>query len=249
MMTDHENDGALTQLRAYLAQEQLSENSRLPSERDLCDLLGVSRAALRKGLARLQEEGRIWRHVGRGTFVGPRPAEHGDDFASIISRTNPSRVMEARLQIEPQLARLAALHATREDVDEMRHCLRKTAEADSWRGYETWDNKLHRAIAEATHNPVLVAMFDSLNTIRRAVVWGRLRSARLPDPSHHSFAEHERLVAAISDRDLEAATSRMDEHLQSVAKNLLSAARTASRQGKSGERPVSPVDGAPSGHV
>ena len=83
--------------------------------------------------------------------------------------------MEARLSLEPELARLAALHATPADLDELAKCVRQSREAGDWRTYEYWDNRLHRAVAEATANVVLLALFDSLNTIRRTVTWGRLR--------------------------------------------------------------------------
>ena len=87
---------------------------------------------------------------------------------------------------------------------------------------ETWDNQLHRAIAEATHNALLIALFDTLNTVRRTVVWGRLRAAKPYPPSdHHSHADHEAIVQAIRDRDMDAARNNMRVHLETVQRNLL----------------------------
>lgn len=220
-MLDRRDDGALVQLRAYLTQHGLGRGERLPPERELCATLGISRTALRHALAQLEAEGRIWRHVGRGTFVGNRPLEGGIDLGAVTNKVNPAQVMEARLHVEPELARVAALHATAEDLREMQYCMAQSRRSRSWRVYETWDNNLHRAIACATHNPVLLALFDSLNAVRRAVVWGRLRATRLPTPQHHSFAEHERLVGAIAERDLAQAAACMHAHLQSVRENLL----------------------------
>ena len=73
--------GTLTQLRAFLAQAPLSVDSRLPPERELCQQLGVSRGELRKALATLEAEGQLWRHVGKGTFIGARPAESLADLS------------------------------------------------------------------------------------------------------------------------------------------------------------------------
>src|SRR3546814_6411843 len=70
-----QGQGALTQMRAYLAQRDLPANSRLPPERELCDILGVSRGELRKALAVMESNGELWRHVGKGTFIGARPAD------------------------------------------------------------------------------------------------------------------------------------------------------------------------------
>lgn len=221
-MANGETQSALTQLRAWLANRGPGADPRLPPERELAATLGVSRGTLRKALAELEAEGLIWRHVGRGTFVGDRPVEPRLDLTEVMRRTNPADVMEARLLLEPELARLAALHATAADLEELGLCLRESRGAPDWRSYEYWDNRLHRVVAQATGNGVLLALLDSLNTIRRAITWGRLRRGpQRPAPDHHSFAEHEAIVGAIADRDPEAAASAMRRHLTSVRRNLL----------------------------
>ena len=219
---------ALTQLRAWLAQKALPPSTRLPPERELAELLGVSRGDLRKALALLERQGELWRHVGKGTFIGARPVAELSSVAAIAAATNPAEVMRARLAVEPELAREAALHATSDDIEEMKLCVAGARSAETWRQYETWDNRLHRAIAEAAHNALLLALFDTLNAVRRAVVWGRLRDEDPHPPAdHHSFAEHAAIVAAIEDRDLAAAATRMREHLENVQTLLLT--RGASR--------------------
>jgi len=60
--------------------------SRLPPERELAVLLGVSRSGLREGLEILEAEGRIWRHVGKGTFVGPRPIQAATGLDLVSAR-------------------------------------------------------------------------------------------------------------------------------------------------------------------
>jgi DNA-binding FadR family transcriptional regulator len=130
--------------------------------------------------------------------------------------------MRTRLILEPELAREAALHANLDDIAAMRDCMARTRAAETWRQYENFDNLLHRQIAQATRNTVLLGLFDALNSIRRAVVWGRLRpEPERPPADHHSFAEHERLVDAIEDRDLAGAATAMRVHLQSVARHLI----------------------------
>lgn len=220
--------GALTQLRAYLVQSDLPGNAKLPPERELVEILGVSRGDLRKALAVLEGEGELWRHVGKGTFVGARPVDELSTVATISAKTNPAEVMRTRLLIEPVIAREAALNATAEDIAEMRTCLKGAREARTWRFYENWDNRLHRTIAQSTHNVLMLAMFDTLNTVRRAVVWGRLRPpGDRPEPDHHSFAQHDALVSAIEDRDLRVAEFAMRTHLVDVARNLLEVTEAA----------------------
>lgn len=214
--------GVVMQLRAYLAQAELPENGRLPPERDLAGELGVTRAELRKALATLEAEGKLWRHVGKGTFLGNRPLDATTDVAGLVQRTNPAEVIKARLALEPEIARLAALNATPGQIAQMRECLSRSRAADSWRQYEMWDNQLHRSIGEATQNSLLLGLLDTLSAVRRAVSWGRLRGERpRPPADHHSFAEHDAIVAAITDRDMNGAAAAMRIHLFAVERNLL----------------------------
>lgn len=214
-------DAAVTQLRAFLAQSDLSDDGRLPPERELSVTLGVSRNELRRALAVLEAEGRVWRHVGKGTFVGMKPVEEATSVGAIASRSSPSEVMAARLMIEPMLAREAALNATAAHLDEMSRCIKAARGAETWREYEACDNRFHRTVAEAAGNTVLLALFDQLNAVRRTVVWGRKRDNRpRPPESHHSFAEHDQLLAALIDRDPGRAEQTMRAHLSTVESRL-----------------------------
>src|SRR5689334_14754432 len=228
MNDDIASGTALARLRTYLAQIEMPLDSRLPPERDLAGTLGVTRAALRKALATLESENQIWRHVGKGTFIGSRPIETMADVAAITRRTNPAEVMRTRLVLEPEVARMAALNATSAHIAEMHLCMQRTRAAQTWRQYEAWDNRLHRVIAEATQNSLLLALLDTLNAVRRAVVWGRLRVDKVkPSANHHSFDDHEAIVAAIEDRDLDRAAAAMRAHLENVERNLLRARPSA----------------------
>jgi DNA-binding FadR family transcriptional regulator len=209
-------------LKAYLREENFELNSRLPPERKLAEDMGVSRANLRSALAKLEAEGRIWRHVGKGTFIGSRPIETDSDADRVSSRTTPRELIEARMLIEPGLAGLAALHATKADISNMEHCIRKTKTAPDWRVYEAWDNKLHLTFAEAAHNIPLMSLFNMLNSIRRLVVWGRPRDIPfVRKQHHHSINEHDAIFNAISERNVHEAEQAMRSHLESVGANLL----------------------------
>lgn len=223
-------ESALTQIKAWLAQRDLPSDGRLPPERELCDLLGVSRGELRKALATLEQDGELWRQVGKGTFIGPRPVDTFLSIATIAKGTSPLEVMQARLMIEPMLAREAAVNATGAQLEELYRCVRLQRESETWRQYENADNRLHRTLAEATGNTVLTALFDQLNAVRRTVVWGRRRKNTIRPPAdHHSFAQHEAIVQAIDERDQESAYRAMQDHLMTVRDNLLQA-RVATEQ-------------------
>lgn len=222
VMRAGDGGSAAARLRFYLRESELAHGDRLPPERELAARLGLSRSELRKGLAALSAEGQLWRHVGRGTFVGSRPLGSVGDIAAMAQRTNPGEIMRARLMIEPELARLAALNATPAHIEELRTLALKARQATSWRQYEGLDTRLHRLIGEATQNGLLVALLDTLNAVRRMATWSRLRVQPFrPGRDHHSFAEHDRIAEAIANRDPAAAASAMHSHLQAVERNLL----------------------------
>ncbi|MEM1431829.1 MAG: FCD domain-containing protein [Pseudomonadota bacterium] len=219
-----ERDSATAQLQALISQGDYQPGDRLPPERELIDLIGVGRAALRRALEQLELEGRIWRHVGKGTFVANGAANTNapqDLFLHIGKELTPFRMMRARLCIEPAIAREAAVNASHQAVTRISTAMESARAAASWLEYERQDDQFHRAIAEAADNALLLALFDSLNRVRREVAQGAVtRQSARPAPSHTSFAEHEAITGAIEAHDPDAAYSAMRRHLQSVAARL-----------------------------
>lgn len=211
----------LDRLRAYLNVADLGDDGRLPPERELAEALDMGRTVLRKALATLQGEGLVWRHVGKGTFMGERPIDGPSDINALVLRTNPIEVMAARLAFEPEIARLAAVNATGAQINDLRSCAQKCRQASTWRQYEQYDNRLHRGLGEATQNSLLLGLLDTMTTVRRAVTWGRPRdNPGRPPRDHHSFDQHDRIVAAVSARDGQAAADAMRAHLRTVEQNL-----------------------------
>ncbi len=210
------------QLREYVARGGYGPGAKLPPERKLTDDLGLSRSTLRKALDVLEREGVIWRHVGRGTFVSQdTEVEPPDALVDLGRKLTPFRMMRARVAIEPAIAREAAINASADDIAQMEMAQQAAYSAETWRAYEKQDDLLHRAVAEAADNPLLLYLFDQLNQVRRAVAVGNVtrRTAR-PSREHVSFAEHEVLVAAIRDHDPQAAYEAMRTHLRSVSARL-----------------------------
>lgn len=219
-----ETDAApiLTQLQAYLATTSLPPDGRLPPERELAEALGTSRAELRKALAAMEAEGQLWRHVGKGTFLGARPLAAIGDAAALAKAADARAMVQARLVLEPQLAALAARHATPAHLAAMHDAMQASERpGQSWRGYETQDARLHREIALAAGNPILLALFDQLAAVRRVATWNRARAtADGPPADHPSFAEHHRLVTAIAHGDAPAAEADMRAHITAVHQSL-----------------------------
>ena len=142
-----------------------ADGVRLPPERDLAVEFGTSRSTVRKALARLEAQGLVWRHVGKGTFIGRPPEDALTPHIDIAA--TPREIIEARLGIEPLIAGYAALSASRRDIEFMWRCVERIEDARVWTTYEQWDCTLHRAFAVSTQNVVFVSFLETINHLRQ----------------------------------------------------------------------------------
>jgi DNA-binding FadR family transcriptional regulator len=210
-------------LRALLdegaADGTLLPGSKLPTERALVERLAAPRSAIRRALEVLERDGVVIRHVGRGTFLTEAAVQQVDGAPA---DTSPAEIMQVRLLLEPQVAALAARVATQADLDRITACLDRGGASEDFENFEAWDAKLHRAVAQAAHNGLLMNMFDVMNTARALPVWGSLkRRTSTPERRRCYHAEHTAIVEALCDRDPDGAQSTMRAHLETVADNLL----------------------------
>ncbi|WP_338664916.1 FCD domain-containing protein [Pararoseomonas sp. SCSIO 73927] len=207
---------AAHRLEAHLREVGLGPGDRLLPERQLTARLGISRRALRELLGEMELQGRIWRGVGQGTFLGPKPAT-ARRTAPAAQASHPLAVMEARMTLEPAMASLAAIKATAADIAAIARAAGRGAETSDERSWGRWDGAFHGAIARACHNPLLLAAFETVEAARALTDWGRLRAAITTKPMRQASAqEHAAIAAAIAARDAAAAGRAMRAHLQSV---------------------------------
>lgn len=194
---------------------------RLPTERDLCAAMNVSRRSVRRALEQLEADGLIWRKQGKGTFAGLPPDRTQALSAEIVGETNFLEVMEARLCIEPALAAMCAANATPADIDRMRNLARRTVEATDPQVIELWDGSLHRLIARTAGNRPLLTAFAMIDEIRNNRNWRGLRQkARSIETLIVSDAEHRAIIDAIEAGNAPQAEAAMRAHLQTLAVNL-----------------------------
>jgi DNA-binding FadR family transcriptional regulator len=213
---------AVRLLKQFIEENGLAPGDRLPAERELIGRLGMTRSGLRKALETLERDGVIWRHVGKGTFVsgGEETVDIGM-FSDIGHQITPVKMMRARQCIEAVIAREAAINASRQAALKIRQIKERAQAATTWEEYEAQDDLFHYAIAEATDNILLIALFDQLNKVRRAVAVSTvIRETKRPPDGHTSFAEHDRICAAIEARDPKAAHDAMWQHISSVSARL-----------------------------
>lgn len=223
------DDKILTRLRTWIESSGLKEGGRLPAERALAQILGISRAELRKAMFILEVEGRVERGAGRGTFLSKRAGATRKSsaaaarIAELAERTGPHEAMMARIAIEPELAALAAVHASSIQLRDIASLEIAMRGAGSWSKYEKLDAEFHDAIAQASGNSLLHEVHMTINQVRLVVVWQRLDTPlKSPPADYHSFAEHKAIVEALEKRDSASAKHAMRTHLKSTLSAITS---------------------------
>src|ERR1700676_1909754 len=231
------SDQALSKVRDFIETRNFAVDGRIPPERMLAAELGVGRRSLRRALDVLEQEGRIHRHQGRGTFIDPRrpasaeavfPAPNstargpsrfslGAALDNVLDYTNPLEVIEVRLSTEPVMARLAALRASQSEIKRLQTLAAKTRTASDAETYERADSLFHRTIAEAARNTLFLAFFDTMRASQRAVGWRRLGENAHCYKRQSVYADfHESIATAIAARNGHEAFAQMQRHLGDV---------------------------------
>jgi len=212
--TERPRERDLATLRRYVDEARRENRRRLPSEARLVEELGISRARLRGLLKTLEREGLIWRHVGKGTFIGERSLT--TELTSMPEVLTPPEAFEARLVVEPQIAALAARRATPGQIEEMRRCLAQMQALDDFDQWAIWDERLHRLVAKAACNKLLLAVYDTIRESAPSGMRNIVNRAFSSTTRNESNVEHERYIEAIANHDPAGAESLMRAHLQAV---------------------------------
>ncbi|MFM2371690.1 MAG: hypothetical protein RIS85_1412 [Pseudomonadota bacterium] len=206
-------DDDLARLRELLDDTAARGDERLPPEPRLSEELGVSRGRLRTLLRKLESEGAIWRHVGKGTFIGPRKLI---DTPAVAAAFSMDDILQARIVLEPQLAAEAAMHSTPDDIAAMDACLAEMTLAGSMLQWKRLDERLHRIIAQSTHNALLLMLYDTLRAQMKLSLDRRIDQVfgAEPGPKENTDDEHRAVVDAIREHDPLAAETAMRNHLR-----------------------------------
>jgi DNA-binding FadR family transcriptional regulator len=208
-------------LRDRIVHGEFPLHSQLPPERTLCQRLGVTRTGLRSALQILEAENRIWRHVGKGTFVGGRPSSVHSCPEFLGTHTTLSELLEARHLIEPIAARLAALRAHGSDLDLLERYYRAAASSPDWESWNKWDELFHRALAEASANGFIISIIDHVFRAKGHSRWCITRAPTFNAALKKKYsAHHADIVNSVVSRDCNGAETAMQRHIAAIAKSL-----------------------------
>ena len=202
--------------------KKLKPGDKLPSERELAEMLGVSRSSIRDAIRGLELAGLVEPRQGAGTIV--REISTGsvvNPFANALERKKElvGELLDFRKMLEPPLAARAATHASVEEISEMEEILRRQEEKQrAGEAAVAEDTEFHYSVAMASDNSVVIKVLDILMDLLRDT---RERSLQVEGRGQKSLAGHRRILAAIRSHDAEAAKAAMRRHIEDVEEIVL----------------------------
>lgn len=207
---------------------EFPDGAQLPPERNLAEQLGVSRASLREALSALQIIGLVKTKPGQGTFICARkvPSLLQLDTSWLYEEEeSPFAILQARKTVEPHIAALAARQRSDAVLKRLGQILDSVEVDLSDRNiFSEGDRKFHKAISEATENPVLMSMMSIVYELMGHRLWLTLVTESFlthPGWPQKGTAQHRRIYEAIRAQNEKAAAARMREHLESVERMIV----------------------------
>ena len=219
--SDRISNVIVDQIKEAVFQKKLNPGDKLPSERQLIDQFKTSRVTIREALRTLEQFGilEIRRGMEGGAFIRDPNTKFINNFLQdmfAMGKIKISDFTEARMAIEPYSVKLATMRITedllrkvRQNIQEAGEYLRKKNRMDA----RLLDLEFHRLIAQASQNPVIFFMIDSIMDIME----NNISSIPLPGkPVERTNWYHEEIYVALRDRDDRRAQDLMLKHIQEI---------------------------------
>ena len=188
----------LEQVKSMIAQGVYKKGDLLPSEKELIEMMGVSRITVRKALQILSEAGVIETRKGKGSFVAVDASELAPASMDLKKYCESFvQATRARLLLEPAIARQAAQTATPEELEQLRKNVHTALPMD----------RFHDVLVEMVHNPLVADWIQQSH---------RLETDPQRSMSPQLEAQHQKIYEAIRDHKSEHAYFYMKEHLEFV---------------------------------
>ena len=210
----------IDQIKNEIKNGELKPGEKLPPERELAKLLGVSRTSIRESIQALAFSGYLNVIHGKGAFVNDSALKY-DEISNLITNISDfslSSLMEVRIMMEAEFARIAALRGNEDDIKKIKDCYEKMKNAESISSFVIEDLGFHMAIAEASHN-------ELMNCLMR--IFGELLHKETNRIVELSVGIKDSIVSvsydivqAINNKESEKAKELMVEHLSIVESSI-----------------------------
>ncbi|MDH2925614.1 FCD domain-containing protein [Lonepinella koalarum] len=210
-------------LKQQLVDGVYQVGDRLPPERDLAELMNVSRTVIREAIIMLELDDLVSVRKGSGVYVIASPkvmAQNDDNYE--YADVGPFELLQARQLVESSIAEFAAIQASRNDILRLKDILsreRITLEQNDEDYSE--DEEFHSAIAEITQNEVLINLQKELWKYRNNPMWKGLH-LHISDHKYRQMwlKDHEAILTSIQRKDPALAKKAMWQHLENVKQKL-----------------------------
>jgi GntR family transcriptional regulator, transcriptional repressor for pyruvate dehydrogenase complex len=208
-------------IQEIIIANQLRPGTRLPSERELAEQLGVSRVTVSQASQVLEQRGLIQRKVGGGTYVTDRARSAFAESMQrlfVVENCTFDDLIQLRLMLEPEAAAIAAISASADELTELGRLVDRmdaTSDSRDIEGHVAADLAFHTALAEATHNELILGVSLGVQKLMEQFIRVQDRgttSRRIEDNPHRHRLAYDALAA----RDPNAARERMRDHIENA---------------------------------
>jgi DNA-binding FadR family transcriptional regulator len=210
-------DRVVDEVQRVIVNGHLEPGMRLPPERELAEKLGVSRTVIREAVRILVVKGLLETRPGVGTIVRQVTRDQIVEPLSLLMQTQQGGISvdhlhQVRSILEVEIAALAALQATEEDIIALRQVLIEMDEVKNVpEAFAAKDSEFHQGLAKTTYNPLLIILLDSIRDLMREV---RLMVTRHPGLGEQVMPDHEKILGRVAAQDPDGARRAMEEHLE-----------------------------------
>lgn len=213
---------AISKIKELIDEEYFKFGEKLPPERELARLLGISLPSLREALRALSILGIAEMRPGSGTYLRSSMSDWSSDpFSLLFNLSRPLHIdlFEARMGIEGIIAELAAKKRTEEDLQTMEAALQKMrSHVEDKKEYIKYEIEFHQAIIRAAKNTILK---DFMEKMYKVLYESRKRTVeQLKDVYRESYLEHYQVYRHIKARDPKKAKKAMVDNLTKVEKRF-----------------------------
>lgn len=214
------------QIKKLIARGELKPGDRVPSERDLATMLGVSRPSVREAIMVLDAMGFLDSRQGGGTFVRAlTETSITDPLTILVEQKDPEllrALVEVRMGLESWSAYLAAQRAEAHEIAEMKRLCDIMHDQATTGGWDPEvDAAFHYAITAASHNSLQMHVLNSVHTLFEATIQVALMEFyRQQGHVQKLLTQHREILEAIVARDPELARQKMMAHLTMVEEKM-----------------------------
>jgi len=211
-------------IEEVIRKKKLLPGDKLPTEKELCEMFAVSRTALREALRMLSARGLITVRKGSGMYVSNFSSSHAIKPMSIYLELNFDKnyipyVIKVRKMLEPEIARMAALNRSQQELELLQKNLKSfvNCTSDDVQKQGELDREFHLTIATASGNPIIPIIVEPIFKLMpkiRSIVYAQINQAKSSALNYHQL-----LFDKIREKDADGAYDVMTKHLEIAEKH------------------------------